>query len=99
MFGERRTIDCQPRWKNAQPAHSTTGVLNTNCTQRDTSPSIQCRAAGKMCAIANATTGIVNKAPTQNRNVLSRSSATCSVPLAEKFLGSNVIPQIGQLPG
>ena len=30
--------DCQPRTKNGQPAHSTTGVASTNCSQFDVMP-------------------------------------------------------------
>ena len=35
MFRCRLTSDRQPRTKNGQPAHSTTGVLSANCIQRD----------------------------------------------------------------
>ena len=42
MFGERCTIDCQPRSKNGQPHHSTTGVASANCSQRSAVGPIQC---------------------------------------------------------
>jgi hypothetical protein len=34
MFRFQVTIDRQPRWKNGQPAHSTTGVASANSIQR-----------------------------------------------------------------
>jgi hypothetical protein len=43
-------------------------------------------------------TGMLSNAPIQKRRVMSRSSAFSSSTLME-FFGSNVIPQIGQLPG
>ena len=33
MLRLRVTSDCQPRTKNGQPAHSTTGVASTSCSQ------------------------------------------------------------------
>jgi hypothetical protein len=33
MLRWRLTTDAQPRWKNGQPAHSTTGVAKTNWIQ------------------------------------------------------------------
>ena len=59
MLRRRLTSDCQPRTKNGQPAHSTTGVLRTNCIQRDGSPSTQVGAFGNRCAIATTNTGSV----------------------------------------
>ena len=47
MFGDRLTIDCQPRWKNGHPAQRTTGVLRMNCTQRDQSLCTQSGAFGQ----------------------------------------------------
>ena len=38
MFKLRFTTERQPLTKNGQPAHNTTGVLKTNCPQRDTAP-------------------------------------------------------------
>jgi len=35
MFSERLCTDAQPRAKNGQPAHSTTGVASENWTQID----------------------------------------------------------------
>ena len=35
MLSERFRIERQPRWKNGQPAQSTTGVLRMNCAQRE----------------------------------------------------------------
>jgi hypothetical protein len=36
MLRLRFRTDAQARSKKGQPLHSTTGVANTNCTQRDT---------------------------------------------------------------
>ena len=33
MLRLRVTSDCQPRWKNGQPAHTTTGVARASCSQ------------------------------------------------------------------
>ncbi len=35
MFRLRVTIEFQPRTKNGQPAHNTTGVAKTICSQFD----------------------------------------------------------------
>ena len=99
MLRLRLTSDCQPRTKNGQPAHSTTGVLRANCIQREGSPSTQVGAFGSRCAIATTNTGSVRAPPIQKRRVMSRSSAFSSSLPATAFFGSSVIPQIGQLPG
>ena len=40
MFRLRFTSERQPRTKNGQAAHTTTGVLSANCPQRETGPFI-----------------------------------------------------------
>ena len=93
----------QPRLKNGQPAHQTTGVVSPNWIQRETSPVAQaCRpSAGIMCAIARRNTGRVSTAPIQKRRVMSSSSvfSSSSPASAFAFIGSNAIPHFGHSPG
>jgi hypothetical protein len=35
------TTDAQPRWKNGQPAHSTTGVASTSWSHAENRPGIR----------------------------------------------------------
>ena len=63
MLRLRVTSDCQPRTKNGQPAHSTTGVAKANCSQFDSVWSTQ-RCAPKKCApISSTTTGSGEREP------------------------------------
>ena len=71
----------QPRTKNGQPAHITTGVVSANCVQRDAAPMTQCGAPGSKCAIASRKTGSVSAAPIHKRRVMSRSSPSSSSAL------------------
>ncbi len=99
MFKFQVTIDRQPRSKNGQPAHSTTGVPSTSCTQGYAAPSHSSTRRPTIGNMASRNTGIVNTSATQNRRVMSRSSeSSCSAPATATF-GSNAIPQIGQAPG
>ncbi len=41
MFKLRVTMERQPRAKNGQPAHQTTGRVSANCSQREVSLSAQ----------------------------------------------------------
>ena len=50
MLRLRVTSDCQPRSKNGQPAHSTTGVAKANCSQFDSVWSIQAMRAEEVRA-------------------------------------------------
>ena len=59
MLRLRRSSDSQPRWKNGNPAHSTTGVARTSCNQFASKPGCG--------SISNATTGTVSAAPIHRR--------------------------------
>src|SRR5277367_4234101 len=102
----RFTIDVQPRWKNGQPPHSTTGVANANSihgshVERNITLGFKrnhMNVPGQiMLPIAISRSGAVSATPTQKRRVISRSSGfSSSVVLT--VCGSSAIPQIGQLP-
>src|SRR6186997_3165503 len=73
MLRLRDATDCAPRTKNGQPAHSTTGVANTSCTQFDCDGLSGCQS--NTCPpISSATTGNVSNSPIQNCRVISMSS-------------------------
>jgi hypothetical protein len=76
MFGERLTIEAQPRSKNGQPAQSTTGVAHTRPIQLVTCMSTRPpRPMPKiMSPIAVTNTGSASSAPIQKRRVMSTSS-------------------------
>jgi hypothetical protein len=99
MLRLRVRTERQPRLKNGQPAHKTTGVLRANWIQRDASPESQAGAFGKRCDMARRKTGNVSAVPIQKRRVMSINSASSGGLLAEIVFGSSAIPQIGQSPG
>src|SRR5665213_2818315 len=97
MLRLRVAIDCAPRTKNGQPAHSTTGVAKASCTQFETCGDSGCQR--KKCPpISRATTGAASSAAIQSRRVMSISS-TFGPALAVGISGSSPMPQIGQAPG
>src|SRR4051812_23262767 len=100
MFGERCTIDCQPRSKNGQPHQSTTGVAIANSSQRSPESPIQLEIGllGSMLSIAITNTGTLSARLTQKRRDMSTSSGFTSSS-ALIVIGSSAIPQMGQLPG
>ena len=99
MFRCRLTNEAQPRWKNGQPHHNTTGVASRNSTS--------CRCVNVIifgtkpvhisAVIAITNTGTANATPIQKRRVMSSSSGFSS--FAATVLGSSAMPQIGQSPG
>ena len=99
MFRFRVRTEFQPRTKNGHPAHSTTGVASTSWIHpeacgdtRSATPPTRSRP------ISSSTTGTVNATPTQNRRLMSASSAF-GPESAVTTTGSNAIPQIGHDPG
>ena len=100
MFRLRCTTDAQPRSKNGQPAHSTTGLASTNCTHTETLAGTRSsRCSQERCApIASAISGTVSTTPAQKRRVMSMRSGPGPVSSAT-VSGSSVMPQIGQAPG
>ena len=96
MFRLRCTIDCQPRTKNGQPPHSTTGVASANSIQLGTKRGTAC-GARQHARIAISSSGTVSATLTQNRRVMSTSSD--SPPPAVTTRGSSAMPHIGQPPG
>ena len=98
MLRLRVTSDCHPRTKNGQPAHSTTGVANTNWSQFDqVGSTIICRLA-RWPPISTTTTGSARASPSQKRRLISTSSGFGS-DVAATSSGSSAMPQIGQAPG
>ncbi len=95
MLGLRFAIDCAQRWKNGQPAHSTTGAVSAS--------SIQVRTMGDTALtpcpnIATASTRIDSGSVHQKRRLKSVSSGF-SPSSRPGMLGSSAMPQIGQVPG
>src|SRR6516225_2633927 len=95
MFGLRLTSEAQKRLKNGQPPQSTTGVAKTNsialrilCDKRSPSASPN---------IERTSTGNDNAALAQNRRRIESYSGSASTS-AKTSMGSNAIPQIGQVP-
>ena len=99
MFRRRVRTEAQPRTKNGQPAHSTTGVARTSWIQLLVVAGIASAIESTKCVpITSRTIGTVSTAPIQNRRVMSTSSAFG--PASEVTTsGSRAIPQIGQEPG
>src|SRR5208282_849116 len=100
MLRLRLTIDRQPRTNSGEPAHSTTGVASINSIHGRSVPGITCESGWPviMSDISISISGIVSAVAIQNRRVMSASSGDAWSP-ALTTRGSNVIPQIGQLPG
>ena len=99
MFSFIVRTDVQPRSKNGQPAHSTTGVARTSWIHADAVAEItSCSAGNRSPPIPRTSTGTDSATPTQNRRVMSASSGLGPVS-AVTMTGSSAIPQIGQEPG
>src|SRR5438874_1743394 len=95
MFGLARTTDSQPRAKNGQPPHSTTGVASASWRRATTRGSIACGAA--MPPIARPRSGRVSSALHTRRRVIAASSGLS--PSALTARGSSAMPHTGQEPG
>jgi len=100
MLSRRLTSDSQPRRKNGQPPHNTTGVARTSWIHTAARGAIKASKAGLAIwsAIAMTSSGNDNATPTAKRRVMSRSSGLAASPAAGS-LGSSAMPQIGQEPG
>lgn len=113
MFNRRVTNDFQPRTRNGQPPHSTTGVASAACTHCDHDAGIpngrgQRASSASMPApmsngstiapIVISTSGTASTSPSWKRRVIDRSSGLPS-SAASGVSGSSAIPQIGQAPG
>jgi hypothetical protein len=94
MLGLRLTIDCAPRWKKGQPAHSTTGTVSTSSTQLWVRPWNQ---SSEWPNMASRVTTIVSGRVHQKRRRKSSSSGSPSSSVG--ISGSSVMPQMGQVPG
>src|SRR3954469_3187582 len=97
MLRLRLAIECAPRTKNGQPAHSPTVGAKTSCTQFDCDGLRGCQP-NRCPPISSATMGSVSNTPIQNRRVMSVSSGFGPVS-AVGVSGSSAMPQIGQEPG
>ena len=99
MFSFRVRTEVQPRSKNGQPAHNTTGVARTSWIHAETPAEMVSRIAGTRSApMPSTSTGIASAAATQNRRVMSASSGL-GPESAVTVTGSSAIPQIGHAPG
>src|SRR3984885_8447439 len=99
MFRLRWRIEDQPRSKNGQPAHRTTGVANANSSQRSNWPLNLFWSGwpGNTSETMTASSGRVRATPIQRRRVmLANSGFAESVATTSS---SSAIPQIGQSPG
>src|SRR6516162_9018881 len=100
MFGLRFTIEAQPRWKNGQPPHNTTGVESANWIhiRARTLKSLCTGSPGIIPDMESMRTGVASARLTQKRRVMSVSSGFAS---SSKLTvrGSKAIPQSGQEPG
>ena len=97
MLRLRVTIERQPRTKNGQPAHNTTGVDSANCSQLDSVWSIQGCVPKRCAPISSIKTGAVSTTPIHKRLVMSTSSGLGPASAVARS-GSSAIPQIGQAP-
>ena len=97
MLRLRVRNDAQPRTKNGQPAHRTTGVASASCTQFEVRGG-RMRQPNRSEPSVRTSSGIASTALIHKRRVMSISSGLgpssrlgCS--------GSSAMPQIGQAPG
>jgi hypothetical protein len=99
MFSFIVRTDVQPRSKNGQPAHQTTGVARASWIHADVFSGITSWIPGNRSPpMPRRRTGTDSATPTQNRRVMSASSGLGPVS-AVTVTGSSAIPQIGQEPG
>ena len=98
MFRLRLRTDATARTKKGHPAHSTTGVPSSSCTQFEVCGAMSWWMLKRCPPISSAKIGAVSTAPTQQRRVMSRSSGLSPVS-AVASTGSSDMPHRGQLPG
>ena len=98
MLRLRVTSDCQPRTKNGQPAHSTTGVASASRIQFIQPCGIAWPRPKKCPPMSRTTTGTDSATAAHSRRVMSTSSwlGPWSSVISS---GSSAMPQIGQEPG
>ena len=100
MFRWRFTTDAQPRTKNGQPPHSTTGVASANCVQVIAAGDMTCCSGcpGRTSEIMKARIGSVSASETRKRRVMSSSSG---LPSSSRLTvtGSSAMPHFGHAPG
>ena len=92
--------DRQPRTRNGQPDHRTTGVASTSSAQRAVrAPSQSATGSPSIGPIASTSSGAVSAAPTTKRRRKSTSSGSGPASAGGSPFGSSAMPQIGQVPG
>ena len=94
MFGLRCTIDCTPRTKNGQPAHSTIGSDSASSTHVCVDVAIQ---PSRCPNIASTVTTIVSGSVHQKRRRKSRNSGLSSSS-SSGITGSSAMPHLGSVP-
>ena len=99
MLRLRVVSEAQPRSKNGQPAHSTTGVASASCTQFDACGPSSCagRRDGRPSPAANTGSGQRQADPEPPRHVGELGIGRRRRPSTSS--GSSAMPQIGQAPG
>ena len=100
MFRWRDRTDAQPRSKNGQPPHPTTGVATASCAHGSHGAVIQCRTASPPTAspAIGTRSGKVSSADHLKRRSMSSSSGLASSS-RDATSGSSAMPQIGHAPG
>ena len=92
-------MDTQPRSKNGQPPHNTTGVARISSIQfQARGETMASKRAENISVMARATTGAVRTRLIQNRRPIAASSGFASSSASTVF-GSSAMPQMGQVPG
>ena len=99
MLRLRLTSERQPRTKNGHPAHSTTGVVRINCTQRDGVAVHPVRRAREQMRHREEKDRQRERRadPEPPRHVAQLGVLLFAAGFG--VFGSSAMPQIGQLPG
>ena len=99
MLRFQLSSDCQPRTKNGQPPHSTTGVASRNSTHCSVCMDRRSgnRPGAMSASMARINTGKASRVEPQKRRLMSMSSAFFSS--TTMLRGSSAMPHFGQLPG
>ncbi len=90
--------DCQPRTKNGQPAHSTTGVASTSRIQFSQPCGSRWSMPRKWPPMSRITIGTLSATAAHSRRFMSKSSSLGPWSSVASS-GSSAMPQIGHEPG
>ena len=99
MFSLIVRTEAQPRTKNGDPAHRTTGVARASWIHVEAdAETASCNGSTRSRPMPRTRTGRDRATPTQKRRVMSRSSGDGPAS-AVTVTGSSAMPQIGHDPG